>query len=126
MSGFTVYFVNHVLEHCLGGVLWTPPTDVYLKLHKDDPGPDGSANASVVTTRKRVSFSSASGGAITVTNDISWTMASPESIGWLSGWDSLSAGNCLFTVKLEASKNLFSGDTANLPAGLTLRLSAGA
>lgn len=115
MTGFTPYFVNKVLDHCLGGVAWTPPAAVYLQLHTGDPGPDGTANISGTTLRKAVTWSAAAGGRIAMTSDLTWTAAAKDTISHLSLWDAASSGHCLLTDELDEPKNLYVGDTFNLP-----------
>ncbi len=117
MPGFTPYFANKVLDHCLNGVSWTPPTDVYMKLHVGDPGPDGSANPSTTTNREEVSFSAAVSGRITLTSDLTFdTQTEREAISHASLWDASSNGNCLVTFALDETKNLYVGDVFQLPS----------
>lgn len=115
MTGFTPYFANKVMDHCLRGASWTPPTTVYIQIHTGDPGPSGTANVSSMTTRKAATWTAAANGQITMASSLSWTLAAKESISHISGWDALTSGNCLFTDELDEAKNLFSGDTLELP-----------
>lgn len=115
MTGLTPYFVNKVMDHCLGAVAWTPPTTTYLQLHIGDPGPDGTANVSATNTRKTVTWSAASNGQLTMTSDLTWVTSAKESISHISLWDASSSGHCLFTDELDEAKNVYSGDTLELP-----------
>ena len=125
MTGLTPYFVNKVMDHCLGGVSWTPPAAVYLQLHIGDPGPDGTANVSATTTRRAVTWSSASNGQINMTSDLTWTAVAKESISHISGWDASSSGHCLFTDEFDDAKNCYVGDTLELPSA-TVQIPPGA
>jgi len=123
MTGFTTYFVNKVMDHSLGGVSWTPPTTVYLKLHVGNPGPDGTANPAATSSattgtniRKAATWSAAANGLIALAADVTWVATAKESISHISGWDAVTAGNCLFTDELEEAKNLYVGDTFDLSA----------
>ena len=122
MTGFTPYFANKVMDHCIGGASWSPPATVYLKLHIGDPGPDGTAKPSATSTRKAATWSAAANGLIALAADVTWTATAKESISHISGWDALTAGNCLFTDELDEAKNLFVGDTFDLPSA-TLQIS---
>ena len=115
MTGFTPYFVNKIMDHCVGGVSWTPPTTIYVQLHLGDPGPDGTANVSATTTRKPAAWSAAANGQVSITTDITWTAAAKESISHISHWDALTSGHCVATDELDESKNVFVGDTFDLP-----------
>lgn len=97
---------------------------VYAKLHKGDPGEDGTANAAGETTRKQVTFAAPSGGSISTSADLEWTAVSTaETISHISLWDAISGGNCLWTLALAASKAVSEGDTFKIASGnLTLTL----
>lgn len=90
-----------------------------VKLHTGDPGSAGTANASAETTRKALTWSSASAGSKAITTTLpqwaSWTAGS-ETISHISVWDSTTAGNFLYSFALTASKAITNGDTLNLTA----------
>lgn len=90
-----------------------------VKLHTGDPGSAGTANASAETTRKALTWSSASAGskaiAATLPSWASWSAGS-ETISHISVWDSTTAGNFLFSAALSSSKAITNGDTLNLTA----------
>lgn len=115
MTGFTPYFADKVIGHSLGGASWTPPATVYLQLHVGDPGPDGTASVSATSTRKAATWSGPVNGQLTLAADINWTSTARETISHISGWDALTSGHCLWTDELEEAKNLFAGDTLDLP-----------
>lgn len=90
-----------------------------VKLHTGDPGSAGTSNASAETTRKALTWSSASAGSKAITSTLpqwaSWTAGS-ETISHISVWDSTTAGNFLYSFALTASKSITNGDTLNLTA----------
>lgn len=96
----------------------------YVKLHTGDPGEDGTANAAGETTRKSVTGAASSGGVFTSVNDLAWTSVSTtETYTHISIWDASTAGNCLWTGALTASKAVNAGDNFTIPTGsLTVSL----
>jgi len=96
----------------------------YCKLHIGDPGEDGTANAAAETTRKAITSAATSNGVFTSTNDLIWTsVAGTETLSHVSLWDASSAGNCLWTGALTASKAVTAGDTFTIATGsLTVTL----
>lgn len=94
----------------------------YVKLHTGDPGEDGTANAATETTRKLVSWSSASSGSKASSATLSWTnVAATEVYSHWSLWDNSTAGNCLWSGSLSASASVTAGDTFEITS-LTLSL----
>jgi hypothetical protein len=90
----------------------------YVKLHTGDPGENGTANAAGETTRKAASFANSSGGTATSDADLTWTSVSTaETITHISLWDASTAGNCLGSGALTASKTVAVGDTFVIPSG---------
>lgn len=125
MTGLTPYLVNKVMDHTFGGVSWTPPATIYLQLHVGDPGPDGTANIAGTSTRKTSTWSASSNGQISLAADLNWTSTARESISHISGWDAASSGHCLFTDELDDAKNVYVGDTLELPTA-TIQIAPGA
>lgn len=111
-----------ILDHTTGRAAWTAPTTVYLKLHTDDPGEDGTANPAAETTRQSVSWSAAASGSIGSSATVTWTNVSTTEIysHW-SLWDNASTGNCLWTGGLSSSASVTAGDTFQITS-LTLSL----
>jgi hypothetical protein len=95
----------------------------YVKLHTQDPGTAGTANPTTETTRKAVSFSAASAGALTSDADISWTnITGNQDATHFTCWDNISAGNFLFSGTIVAGAYT-AGDTYTISAGnLTVSL----
>ena len=93
---------------------------MYAKLHTGSPGEDGTTNGATETTRKAASFGAPSSGVITASADITWTnVSTTETYSHISLWDASTAGNCLFTGALSASKSVTAGDTFTLTAAST-------
>lgn len=119
------YLELELLDHVTGVGAYTAPTNIYVKLHLGDPGEAGTGNAAVETTRQEATFTGpASAGSISNNADITWTSVSTsETYSHVSLWDNVSAGNCLWTGALSASKTVTAGDTFRISAGnLTLSL----
>lgn len=110
------YLEGAFLDHLTDNATLTPPADIYAKLHTGDPGEAGTNNASAETTRKVVAFGAASSGVATSTGTISWTTwaAGSETISYVSLWDNSTAGNCLGSGALAASKSVANGDQLDL------------
>lgn len=105
---------NQVLNWLRGG---TPPTvgGLFVKLHKDDPGASGTANGSVVTTRRQATMNPASGGAMTLLSmSGSWAMTAAETITHISVHDAASGGNFLFSTALNTPRSVVNGDTITM------------
>ncbi len=90
----------------------------YAKLHIGDPGEAGTSNAAGETTRKSITGAAASSGTFTSVNDLAWTnVSTSETYSHISLWDDPTAGNCLWTGALTASKAVNSGDSFTIPTG---------
>lgn len=99
------------------GTTFTVVAGTYVKLHTGDPGAAGGSNAAAGdTTRKAVTQSAASGGAIAQNGTAPvWTNGgTSETISHISVWDASSAGNFLYSVALSASQAWASGNTFTL------------
>lgn len=113
----TTNLANRWLD-MLGGTAFTAPATTAVKLHIGDPGSAGTANPSAETTRKALTWGSASAGSKAITATLpSWLWAAgSETITHISVWDSTTAGNFLFSAALTVSKSVTNGDTLNLTA----------
>lgn len=98
--------------------------EVYVKLHKGDPGEEGTSEAAGETTRKKVTWAAAASGVIKNSAAIEWTSVSTsETYKYVSLWDAAAAGNCLWSGALETEKAVSSGDTFKIAAeGLSVSL----
>ena len=100
------------------GTTFTAPAAVYVKLHTGAPGEDGTGNPAGNTTRQAITFGASSNGVITSNALVEWTSVSTtETYTDISLWDNSTAGNCLATGDLTASKAVTAGDTFQLPSG---------
>jgi hypothetical protein len=114
-GAFTEYFVDKLLDHTLRGVVWAPPTAVYLKLFVGYPGRDGTANAAGTATRELVTLSASAGGRVLLVGDLTYLATARESITHVGGFDGATGGNCLFVSELDEVINISVGDTFDLP-----------
>ena len=121
-AGLSSYLANAFLD-ALGNNTSFAVSTVYVKLHVGDPGVNGTSNAATETTRKCVSFSAASSGALASDADVTWTnIAGSEDATFFSAWDNLSAGNFLFSGSISGNAYT-AGDTYVIPSGsLTVSL----
>jgi hypothetical protein len=115
-TGLSSYLANKFLD-AVGNATAYSAANVYVKLHIGDPGSAATANPATETTRKSVSFGAASSGGITSDADISWTnISGSEDATFFSAWDSLTAGNFLFSGTI-AGNAYTAGDTFTIPSG---------
>ena len=90
----------------------------YVKLHTADPGEAGTTAAAGETTRKSLTSAATTNGVFTSVNDLIWTSVSTtETYSHISIWDNSTAGNCLWTGALTASKAVTAGDTFTIATG---------
>ncbi len=120
--GISAYLGNAWMD-ALGNNTSFAVAQVYVKLHTQDPGTAGTAHPATETTRKAVSFSAASAGALTSDADISWTnITGNQDATHFTCWDNISAGNFLFSGSIVAGAYT-AGDTYTISAGnLTVSL----
>ena len=100
-----------------GGTTFTVVADTFVKLHTGDPGANGTSNAAAGdTTRKAMTQSAASGGAIALSGTAPvWTNGgTSETITDISVWDAPTGGTFLYSIQLTSSKAWVSGDTLTL------------
>ena len=120
--GISAYLGNAWMN-ALGNATSFSVAQPYVKLHTNDPGTAGTAFPATETTRKAVSFSAASAGALTSDADISWTnITGSQDATHFTCWDNLTAGNFLFSGSIVAGAYT-AGDTYTISAGnLTVSL----
>lgn len=115
---FSDFLENELLDHVFAPAAYTAPTNIYVKLHTGDPGEDGTGNAATHTTRVEATFGTASAGTISNDGAVSFTsLAGTETISYFSLWDASTAGNCLGSGALSASKAVTAGDTLTFAIG---------
>jgi hypothetical protein len=115
-TGLSAYLANKFLDAVGNGTAYSA-ANVYIKLHTGDPGANGTANAATETTRKEVTFASASAGAIASDAAVTWTnIAGSQDATFFTAWDNLSAGNFLFSGSITGNAYI-AGDTYTIPSG---------
>ena len=121
-TGISAYLANAWLD-ALGNATSFSVTTAYVKLHVGDPGSAGTSNAATETTRKAVSFASASNGALASDADVTWTnIAGSQDATHFTAWDNETAGNFLFSGTITGNAYT-AGDTYTISsAGLTVSL----
>ena len=115
-TGLSAYLANKFLDAVGNGTAYSA-ANVYIKLHTGDPGANGTANAATETTRKEVTFASASAGAIVSDAAVTWTnIAGSQDATFFTAWDNVSAGNFLFSGTITGNAYI-AGDTYTIPSG---------
>ncbi|MFE1192925.1 hypothetical protein ACFW6E_09005 [Streptomyces olivaceoviridis] len=114
--GFSTTAANSALDS-LG------TTYPWIKLHVGDPGANGTANTAVETTRKQVTWASASAASKASSADLVWTnVAGSERFTHFSLWTASTAGSFGGSGTVTANA-VATGDTFTIPTGsLTLTL----
>jgi len=114
-DGFSTTFANGLLNS-LTNTAPTAYNGAFIALHTAAPGASASTAASAgSTTRVAATFSTASAGALALSNTPSWTNGgTSETITDISVWSAATAGTFLFSAALSASKAWASGDTLQL------------
>jgi hypothetical protein len=117
-TGLSSAVANAILDAYCRSVAWTEPVAFFVKLHLGDPGAAGAGSPATETTRKAITFSAASGGAITNSGAVSWTSyPAAETITHVSFWDAVTAGTFIGSDALATSRTPAIGDTVTLAAG---------
>jgi hypothetical protein len=117
-GGFSAYLADKLLGWLGGTGPGTAPA-VYVQLHTGDPGANGTSSVSSVTTREAVTFSAASGGTLSASNEPAWTSwagTNGETEEYISLWDNATygSGNFLDSVQLEENVTVNTGNTLTL------------
>lgn len=116
--GLASGIANSILDALCRSVAWSDPAAFYVKLHTGDPGASGASNAATETTRKAVTFSAASGGAITNSAAVEWTaVAGTETYSHVSFWDAAAAGTFLGSDDLAVARAVTAGDNFTIAVG---------
>ena len=90
-----------------------------VQLHTGAPGAAGTSNVSSVTTRPAVTWNAASGGVITASNTpawSSWAGTNGEVDTDISFWSASTSGTFEFSMALNASVTMDTGDSLTLTA----------
>lgn len=126
--GFAAATGNAILNALCRNTAWSQPAAVWVQLHVGDPGAAGTSSVAVETDRMQATFGSvASGGAISNTVALSWTLvAGTEDYTHWSAWTLVTAGTFLFSGAMTANA-VVTNDTFTIPIGdIDLTLSTAA
>jgi hypothetical protein len=115
--GFASAEANLILDAMAGGTAYAGSATLYVKLHTADPGAAGTANAATETTRKAVTWGSASAGSKANSVALTWTnIAGSQTATHFSMWDNLTAGT--FKGDGTVTANAYTaGDTFTVAIG---------
>jgi hypothetical protein len=100
----------------------------WVKLHIGAPGAAGAGNPAAETTRKQVTWGTTSGGALSNSAVVEWTLVSTTEVySHVSFWTASTAGTFLGHDDLSATASVTAGDTFRIPIGqLTLTITTAA
>lgn len=99
----------------------------FIKLHVGDPGAAGTANPAANTTRKSVTWASASGGSKASGADLLWSsVPNTETYTHWSAWDDVTAGNFEASGTVSGGAVTASNDFKVASGGLTFGLTVAA
>lgn len=116
--GIAAAILNSWLDGLCRSVTWTEPAGFFVKLHTGDPGSAGTSNAAGETDRVAVTFSAASGGAITNSAAVEWTnVSTAETYSHVSFWDASTGGTFLGSDDLAVARAVQVGDNFTIAAG---------
>jgi hypothetical protein len=118
--GVAANFMNALV----GGASFTSGTDdPWIKLHLQDPGAAGTANAAVNTTRQQALFTVGFTATISNTNVITWSsVPATETYARFSAWTLSSGGVFLFSGTVQAAQVTASGNFVVAAGGLDVAL----
>lgn len=107
MAGMSDYLENALLNKTLRNIDFTTVAQPYVALHISDPGDTGAAGEITGLggyTREAGSFDAPSAGVTQNSAAITFGPATEDwgEIGWISVWDALTAGNCLYVCAANA------------------------
>lgn len=109
---------NSILDALCRSVAWSEPATFNVKLHLADPGSAGTTSPAANTTRQAVTFSAASGGAITNSSAVTWlSVSNTETYSHVSFWSDIAAGTFLGSDALNASVAVTAGDDFTIAIG---------
>lgn len=114
--GMSTATANSILN-AIGNATAYSLTNVYVQLHTADPGASGTTAVATETTRKLVSFGTASGGTMSNDTAITWTtIAGSQDATHFTLWDASTAGNFVGSGTITANPYT-AGDTYTIPIG---------
>jgi len=121
MAELSNYLENKLLNHILKNVSYTSPTTVYVGLFLTDPTDAGSGTevSGGSYARKTLSVTTASGGVVTSSADVTFDQATGNwgTVAYIGLFDAITSGNLLMHTALTTSKVIETGDIFKIPSG---------
>lgn len=121
MAGKSDYLENKILDHVLRNTAYTSPTTVYMGLFTAAPSDAGGGTevSGNNYARTAITFSAASGGAITNSADVTFPTPSGSwgACSHFGIFDASSAGNLLYWGALAQTETPLSGNVVKFLAG---------
>ena len=121
MAEMSNYLENKLLDHVLRNTSYTSPTTVYVGLYTSNPdeGNTGTEVSGGSYARQSLSVTTASGGIVTSSADVSFPQATGSwgTISHIGLLDALTSGNLLMYTELTTSKVIESGDVLKIATG---------
>ncbi len=115
-TGYSTYSANALLD-AIGNATSFSVANAYMQLHTGDPGAAGTANVAAETSRKAISFGSASSGSMSSNSTVEWTnITGSEDATHFTVWDAASGGNFLWSGTVTANPYT-AGDTLRYASG---------
>ena len=118
MAEFSDYLENKLLDHVLRNVSYTSPTTCFVALFTSDPTDAGTGTevSGGSYARQSLSVTTASGGIVTSSADITFPQATASwgTISHLGIYDALTSGNLLMHTPLTTSKTIGEGDVLKI------------
>lgn len=118
---FTDYSANKIVEHSTGKNAWTMPTDIYVGLFKNNPGPDisGDELSGDGYARLKVTFDNATGNVIENDTQEDFPVASAD---WdeathFALFDASTSGNAIWYGELGTPQTVVNGQQFRIRVG---------
>lgn len=95
------------------------PSPCYISLHTADPGENGTTALVPSSTRLSATLAAASGNSRSTNSVVlfsAWAWGT-QTITHIAVWDAVTAGNCVWTGALTASKVVNNGDSLSFASG---------
>ena len=121
MSELSNYLEDKLLDHVLRNVSYSSPTTTFIGLYTSNPDEDnsGSEVSGGSYARQVLSVTTASGGIVTSSADVTFPQATASwgTISHIGVLDALSGGNLLMYTALTTSKTIDEGDILKISTG---------
>lgn len=121
MSNLSTYLAQELNSHALGQTTYTPPSNIYLALYSNSPGPDNTGTEITGGSYARVliTFATSVDGISASDIDAIFTTATAAwgNVAHMATFDALTAGNMLRFTAVPTAKDINDGDTAKILTG---------